>query len=118
MTVETDLIASLKTCCPRVFAGSAPVDTLLPYVTWQHIGGASIGYVDNTAADKRRPDVQINTWASSPNAAFVLIQQIETALRANVAQFIATPLSEPVGAYDDADIASGYLQSYSIFGDR
>ena len=118
MSLETELISAVMGVCPRVYVGTAPMGTPTPYVTWQHIGGDPIEYLDNTAADKRNAQIQLNTWANTPMAAFMLIQEVELALRAAVSQFIARPLSEPIGAYDDADIASGYLQSYSITGIR
>lgn len=117
MSLETDLMATLSSLCSRIFVGSAPESTDKPYVTWQHVGGTSLRYLDGQAAEKRMPEVQINTWANTPMQAFSLIQQIEAAL-CSAPEFIAKPLSEPVGAYDDADIASGYLQSYSILGAR
>lgn len=117
MALETDLMAALLAECPRVHVSTAPYGTAMPYVTWQHIGGDSLRYVDNTPMDKRKPLIQINTWASSPQAAFALIQKIEERLCASDL-FTAEPQGDPVGAYDDADIASGYLQTYSILGTR
>ena len=117
MALETDLVLVLQSICPRVIVGVAPVDTIQPYITWQHAGGPSLRYMDNTAVDKRKPEIQVNAWASTPLQAFTLMQQVEAALCAATA-FTAVPLSEPVGAYDDADIASGYLQTFSILGDR
>lgn len=118
MALEADLIAMLLAQCDRVHVGAAPHNTPMPYVTWQHIGGDPLGFLDNTAADKRNAQIQINTWAETPLQAFGLSTQIEAALRASVAKFVATPLSEPIGAYDDADVASGYLQTFTILGDR
>lgn len=118
MALESDLMARLLTVCPRVHIGTAPFDTKLPYVTWQHIGGDPLEWLDNTVADKRNAQIQINTWAATPLQAFQLIQVIEATLRAAMPALIARPLSEPIGAYDDADVASGYLQSYTILGDR
>ena len=117
MALEADLIAELKALCPRVFVGTAPYGTATPYITWQHIGGQPLRYVDNAPADKRWPEIQINTWTDTPMQAFALSQQIEARLCAATA-FDAEPVSEPIGAYDDADIASGYLQTFKILGAR
>lgn len=117
MALEEDLVAALQAECPRVFVGTAPYGTPMPYVTWQHIGGDSLRYVDNTPAAKRHPQIQINTWDDTPLKAMALIRRIEERLCA-AAAFTASPQGEPVGAYDDADITSGYLQTYSILGDR
>lgn len=118
MSLETDLMSILLTVCPRVHVGTAPYGTQMPYVTWQHIGGDPLDFLDNTVADKRNAQIQVNTWAGTPLQAFSLIQAIEAALRASVPIFIARPLSEPIGAYGDGDTLPGYLQSYSITGAR
>lgn len=110
-------MSALLAKCPRVFVGVAPYGTAMPYVTWQHIGGDPLDYLDNTAAATRNAQIQVNTWAATPLQAFTLMQQIEAALRAERA-FLAKPLSEPIGAYAEVDDISGYLQTYSITGAR
>lgn len=117
MALEADLMAALLAECPRVHVGTAPYGTAMPYVTWQHIGGDPLRYTDNTAADKRQPQIQINTWHETPLQAFALIQRIEARLCASAA-FQAEPMGEPITSYDDADVASGYLQAFTILGDR
>ena len=117
MTVETDLIAVLEGCCRRVFAGVAPVATQQPYVTWQHVGGRGLRYVDGTAADKRWPEVQISVWAATPSKAFALIGQIEEAM-CTAPAFAAQAMSEPIATFDDMDTAAGYLQTFTLLGDR
>ena len=117
MALETDLMALLRAECPRVHVGTAPYGTQQPYVTWQHIGGESLRYTDNTPADKRQPLIQLNVWDTPALAAFELIQRIVERLCLAEA-FQAKPLGEPILAYDDADIATGYLLTFSILGDR
>lgn len=117
MTLETDLIDVLKTRCPRVHLGTAPHDTPTPYITWQHIGGASLRYLDNSPADKRNSYIQINAWADTPKAAMDLLRLIEDDL-CSAATLTASPQGEPVGAYDDGDTLKGALQSFSIWGAR
>lgn len=117
MSLEADMVAVLRGCCTRVVVGTAPMDTKVPYVTWQHVGGASIRYLDNAAATTRSPEIQINAWAATPMQAFALIQQIEEALCAAPA-LVTTVHGEPILAYDDADVASGYLQTFTVCGAR
>lgn len=117
MALEEDLMAELLTECSRVVVGTAPYGTAMPYVTWQHIGGDVLRYTDNAPADKRKPLIQINTWAATPLQAFALIQRIEERLCA-AAAFTARAHGDPIGAYDDAGVASGYLQTFSILGAR
>lgn len=118
MSLETDLMAVLTVLCPRVHIGSAPHNTKTPYVTWQHIGGDPLDFLDNTTADKRNAQIQINVWHATPLQAFNLIQSIEARLRSATAIFIARPLSEPVSNFDDSELSCGYLQTYSITGAR
>lgn len=117
MALEDDLIAALETHCPRVYVGTAPFETQQPYVTWQHIGGDPLRYVDNSPANKRNALIQVNTWCATPNEAHALILTIQEAL-CSAASLQAKPHGEAIGAYDDADVASGYLQTYSITGTR
>ena len=117
MSLENDLMAALKTKCPRVHIGTAPYNTVQPYVTWQHIGGDSRRYLSNAAADTRNALIQVNVWNDSNLKAHALILQIEEALCQSLA-FQAEPHGQPIGAYDDGDTAKGYLQTYSVTGAR
>lgn len=117
MALENDLIAALKSKCPRVFIGTAPYNTAQPYVTWQHIGGNPQRYVNNEAADTRNALIQVNVWHDTSMQAHSLMLQIEEALCLSP-KFQASPHGEPIGAYDDGDTVKGYLQTYSITGAR
>lgn len=118
MSLETDLMAVLLTVCPRVYGGTAPFGTQAPYITWQHIGGNPIDFLDNTAADKRNAQIQVNAWARSAMESFALMQSAEAALRVALDKFVASPLSEPIGPDDEFGVPVGYLQSYSVTGNR
>ena len=91
MTMEADLNTLLKAKCPRVFPDVAPAGTVLPYVTWQGIGGESVGFVDNTAADKRNTLMQVNVWAATRLQALQMARDIEDAMRASAAASISNP---------------------------
>lgn len=118
MSLETDLVAILQAQCPRTFLVAAPFGTTTPYVTWQHIGGQSLRFLDNTAGDKRNAYIQINVWATSSMQAMTLARAIEDALCAATAALLATPQGEPVDAFDDGDELRGTVQSFSIWGAR
>lgn len=117
MSIETDLMAELLAECPRVIVGTSPNGMQLPCVTWQHTGGDSLRYLDNTPLDQRKTLVQINTWADTPHKAMSLIRRIEDRLCA-AESFNAIPQGEPIGSNEEAGLTGGYLQSYSILGDR
>lgn len=116
--LELDLQAVLKTVCPQVVMGVAPSGTKTPYITWQHIGGDPLIFLDNSQADKRNALIQINAYHSTGLAALQLLQVVQAALLASTAKFVARPLSEPIAAPDDADAVQGFLQTVSITGAR
>ncbi|UBB16135.1 tail completion protein gp17 [Comamonas odontotermitis] len=117
MSLESDLLAVIGAHCPRVFVGTAPYNTKTPYVTWQHIGGDPLRYLDSEAADKRNAQIQINTWDATALDALALILRLEEAI-CKAPQFQAEAYGQPVLSYDDADIAKGYLMTFSITGAR
>ena len=117
MSVEQQLFDALKVLCPRTFPDFAPVSTPRPYITFQHVGGQSLRYIDNTAANIRHSEIQINTWGDTRLSTMTLARQIEDALCASTA-FQATPNGEPVGDFD-ADIpVYGTRQDWNIFAPR
>ena len=78
--LELDLQAVLKTVCPQVVMGVAPSGTKTPYITWQHIGGDPLIFLDNAQADKRNALIQINAYHSTGLAALQLLQVVQAAL--------------------------------------
>lgn len=117
MSLEEDLVAALRTQCPRVFPMTAPYHTPTPYVVWQHVGGEPIRFLDKTAPPTRHADIQITAWASTPKVALDVLRGIEDALCASTA-LQASPRAEPTAAYDDGDELTGALQTFSVWGAR
>lgn len=116
--LEIDLQAVLKTVCPQVFMRVAPSGTKGRYITWQHLGGDPIIFLDNSQGDKRNAQIQVNAYDGTGLDALRLLQAAQAAMLAATDKFAASPLSEPITALDDADDVPGYLQSYSITGKR
>ncbi|MDB5847334.1 MAG: hypothetical protein JWP29_1086 [Rhodoferax sp.] len=117
MTLELELIAALQSQCPRVLPVVAPYSTPTPYVTWQHVGGRPLRYLDNSAADKRNAYIQVNVWADTSLQAITLARAIEDALCAWPG-LIAVPQGETVDAYDEGDERKGTVQTFSVWGAR
>jgi hypothetical protein len=117
MTVETDLVTLLKTFCERVSPGFADVNTPLPYVTFQQIGGIAPTFVDNTVPSKENAEIQIDVWADSAAVAKALIKQIEAALITSAA-VQARPVSAAASDYDADMKRYCSRQDFSIWGDR
>lgn len=119
MTLEDTLIAILKARCPRVFKPVAPVGTEAPYVTWQHIGGRSLVYTENTQPEERNSFIQVTVWADHSGAAFALLRGIEQDLMASPEpSFLATPMEEPTDAIEDGQQIAGAMQSFTVWGER
>lgn len=117
MSMESDLFNLLKLSCTRVYPDIAPSGTPLPYVTWQGLGGKSLRFLDNTAADKRNTYMQINVWAATRVEATALIRQIEDALCASTA-FICRPDGEPLSMYEEDTEDYGSMQRFTIIATR
>lgn len=117
MTMEATLQALLLTKCPRTFPDVAPSGTAKPWVTWQALGGESLGFLDNTAADKRHTLMQINCWSTTRLQALQIIRDIETAMRAS-GVFIATPQGEPISQYETETALYGCIQRFDIYSAR
>lgn len=115
--MEASLQTLLLAICPRVFPDVAPNNTAKPWVTWQALGGESLGYLDNTAADKRQTLMQINAWATTRMQALQIIRDIETLMRASGA-FIASPQGEAISVYETDTLLYGCIQRFEIFATR
>ena len=120
MSVEADVVALLKAHCPRVLLdGSAEAGLAKPYVLWQLLGGESLRYVDNTAADKRMVRVQLAVWHTSLPSALTLMRAIEDAMCAATV-FTARCLGEPVTLAEPGlqPPEYGATQDFEILGAR
>lgn len=117
MSMETDLVALLKTICPRVFPDVAPESATKPYITWQGLGGETARFVDNTAADKRNTLMQVNVWSTTRAESLAMIRSIEDAMCASVA-FLAMPGGEALSTYEPEMQLYGCIQTYSIWAAR
>lgn len=113
MSMESELDALLKTKCPRVYPDVAPSGALKPFVTWQGIGGESLGFMDNTAADKRKTLMQVSVFSTTRLQSLTLIRDIETALRGN-ATFVARPQGEPMSTHEQDTQLFGCVQRFEI----
>lgn len=119
MSLETDVVAVLQGQCPRVHPVTASVNEARPFVTWQHLGGDPLRYVDGAAAAQRQALLQVNVWAEGHAQALALMLAIETAL-CGAATFVCNPLSAPRGAFGDAvePPLYGLLQEFMVLGTR
>jgi hypothetical protein len=119
VSLETDVVAVLQAQCPRVFPASAPVNTQRPFVTWEHIGGDPLRYMEGSAAPQRLALLQVNTWANTKAEAMTLALAIEDALCVASA-ITARPNGAARGDHSDEvePALYGALQEFEVLGTR
>ena len=117
MSLETDVVDVLEAQCPRVAPGEAELNTPRPFVTWDHIGGDPLRYLDGTAAAQRLVRLQVSVWAETKAEAVTLQLAIENALCA-AAAFTCTPIGALQGGFEhDAGLYRSF-QEVEILGAR
>lgn len=117
MSLETDLVALLRTVCPRVSPDVATLNTPLPLITYQHIGGSPLRYLDGTASDQRHAIIQVNVWDKTRANCLGLIRQVEDVL--STADTInAQPDGEVFGQAAEDIKLYGISQDFSIHAAR
>lgn len=115
--METALTALLRAICPRAYPDFAPPLTAPPFVTYQHIGGTPLRYIDTSATDLRNTLVQINVWSSTRAASLAMVRQIEEAICTSAA-WSAEAATEPTGQFEDGVALYGCQQDFEIWADR
>lgn len=111
--IEPQLVTALGSLVGgRVFPDVAPAGTLLPYATYQQIGGIAVNFLEGTGS-KSGVRMQINIWSKTRPEAMTLIRQAEALL-------VSTPLFAKLegGAqarYDEETTLRGAMQDFSFF---
>lgn len=117
MSIESQVVAILRARCPnKPHAVVAPHGSPLPRLVYQHVGGRTLRYMDNTAGG-RNILMQVSAWDGRQDAAFALIRQIEDDLCAAPALQV-TPQGEPMAGVADGEEVYGAIQVFSIYGER
>jgi hypothetical protein len=117
-SAEAIVVAALKGLVPgpngtfRVYPDVAPAGAVMPYITYQGVGGQDETTFDglNTLQNKR---MQINVWAAERAAAAALEIPILQALTA--APVLGTPIGAPVSVYEDDTKLFGSRLDISIW---
>jgi hypothetical protein len=117
VSLETVLVALARTVCPRVSPDAAVSSADVPYITYVHVGGQALRYVDNTASDKRHAVMQLTVWHTTRAACLDLIRQLEEVLCGTTA-FVAEPQGEIVGQAEPDLKLYGISQDFSIVAAR
>lgn len=112
-SLESLLVAVLRSQCPRALPDFAPFNTARPYVIYQFVGGAGVRYLDKTSNAQARI-VQIDVWADGRAECNDLMRAIENALCA-ATTFNATPRGEFTTDADPESERYGAHQDFNVF---
>ena len=117
MSLETDVVARLQTQCPRVYPSQAPLNTQRPFLTYDHLGGDALRYMDGTAADKRMAQLQITVWAADKPGSVALMLAVEEAM-CTAPAFSCSPVGALQSGYEhDGEIYRSF-QEFTVLGVR
>ena len=115
MTVESSIFDALKTLVNnRVYPDIGPENAVLPYITFQQVGGSSINFIDPTSPSKKNSRFQVNVWAATRSSASTIAAQAEEALRSATA-LQTTVLGAPVSSYEPETKLRGARQDFSFW---
>jgi hypothetical protein len=114
VTIETDLQALLSPLVGGEVYPDVGIDPVLPYITYQQVGGESISFMEATVPSKRNGRFQVNTWADNRLQASALMRQAADLL-ITTATLQATALGEPIATYDDETKRYGARQDFSVW---
>lgn len=117
LNLESQLVAVLKSLCPRVFPDVAPSGTAAPYVVWHLYGGQAPSYVEGKLFNRRNGYVQINVWGPVRTECNTLSLQIEQAL-VEQSSLQATALNALSSTYDENTDLRASMQDFSLWADR
>ncbi|GGX11155.1 hypothetical protein GCM10007242_16520 [Pigmentiphaga litoralis] len=119
MTIEKDILTTLTAGLgafvgDRVFVDGAPAGTQTPYVVFTQVGGATFGFLESKAPDKKNGRFQVNAWADTRLAVAPIGRLIEDVLVESPA-LRATVLTGVSSANNDGVDLHGTQQDFSIW---
>lgn len=116
MSIETDLTSLLAPLVAGEVYPDVGVDPVLPYITYQQVGGESLSFVERAVPSKRNGRFRVRTWAATRLQASALMRQVhDTLITATGLQVEA--LGEQLADFDEETKRFGSLQDFSIWFD-
>lgn len=97
----------------RFYPDIAPLDAVLPFITFQQVGGSGFNYLGAESPDKKNARIQINVWASTRLQAMQLIRQAEDLMVVN--PILARVEGAAIARYDTETKQYGALQDFSVW---
>lgn len=113
MTIETDIVTVVGALVSnRIYADTAGPGVVIPYVTYQQVGGQVLNPIRGVPAE-RMARIQFNVWATTRQSANSLMRQIEDALRAS--PYYGRPDGALIATYEPVTKLRGAQQDISFF---
>ena len=114
MSLEGEIFNALKGLVgERVFPDVAPAGTVVPYATFQQVGGAAYNYVEGGPIGLRNARVQISVWAGSRVQASAIGNQAEDILR-SLAVLQPTVLGAGTSVFEPDTGLFGRMQDFNF----
>lgn len=114
MTMEAGFVTLVGALCGgRCYPDTAPLGAVLPYVTYQQVGGAVINPIAGGLVDLWNARVQVNAWGTTRIATNALMRSIEDALRPQ--PFGGRPIGALIARYEPTQGIRGAQQDFSVW---
>lgn len=111
---ETNIVSVLSALVSnRVYPDVAPLNAVLPFITYQQVGGVGYNYLAGVSSDKKNARIQVNVWSATRNQAMTIIRQVEDEMCK--APILALVEGAAIARYDTETKQYGAMQDFSIW---
>lgn len=111
---EIDLVNALNPFVSnRVYPDTAELNTPLPFILYQQVGGLGFNYLGNENTDKKNARIQISVFCATRGQAMNMIRDIEDALV--LSPINAQVLGAAIATYDEQTHVRGATQDFSVW---
>lgn len=118
MSIESKIVTTLSSLVGgRVYPDFAPSGATFPYIVYQQVGGTAPAYLDKAVPTVRNGRFQLEVWAKTRSEALTLSLALEQAMTLST-DFEAKPQTAQIADVVEELALYGYIQDFSVWGDR
>ena len=111
---ESNIVTALSALVSsRIYPDVAPLNAVLPFITYQQVGGQSVNFMEAASSDKKNARMQVNVWALTRSQAMTLIRQVEDEMVKN--PVLAYVEGAAIATYDEQTKQYGAIQDFSVW---
>lgn len=115
MSLESQIFDALKTLVSnRVYPDIATENAVLPYITYQQVGGRGVNFLDSATPSKKNARIQINVWGETRIQVADLSRLVEDTMRA-ATSLQTSVLGASVAMYEPVTKLRGTRQDFSVW---